>query len=87
MQKTCRQCGMTKDLARFNKKAEARDGHAPTCKDCRRIKRQSQPGVSMPDMSLENRKLVYNSAIIRMAQRGLTSRKPTEEMLDRVGEM
>lgn len=89
--KTCRKCKGSKPLAMFNRKAESRDGHAPTCKSCVALKRKEAAvrgtGPAMPDLTPEQKKHVYTSVILRMRNNGLASSKTADEMLARVGEL
>lgn len=85
MEKSCSMCKQTKPLTEFNKRAEAPDGHTPSCKLCIKARRKGMSGGSeISNLTEEQKKLIYIGAIQRMQDYGLVSSKTTEEMLERV---
>jgi hypothetical protein len=90
--KTCNRCKETKPYEEFTRRAESPDGRTPSCKVCiseRRKERRAQGlvGNAEPVLTVDQKKHVYTSVILRMREQGLTSAKTTDEMLARVGEL
>lgn len=90
--KTCNRCKETKPYEEFTRRAESPDGRTPSCAKCiseRRKERRAQGlvGKNDPVLTVEQKKHVYTSVILRMKAQGLTSDKTTDEMLARVGEL
>lgn len=87
--KPCSQCGKRKPLVEFNKRRESKDGLTPSCRECikeRRTHLRKGGGVSevAPELTADQKKVVYTNVIARMRNMGLTSDFTTREMLERV---
>lgn len=87
--KSCSLCGKRKPLVEFNKRKESKDGLTPSCRDCIKVRRttlRKGGGVSekAPELTTDQKKMVYMNVIARMRNMGLTSDFTTREMLERV---